>query len=204
ALRRHRGLVSGVNPEREGWVAEVQIHRRRGDLDAAGRAVEQALGLGFAPSSTWAAGLVELDRGDVDAAAASLAALERHFAGLESRYGVEYLEHLRGEILLRRGEAGPASDAFARAVAARPLEQAPFRRALARAWLDAGDPEEASGVLYRLLEIKPDDADAHCLSADAHERAGRAEAARLEAEACRTLRAELGAAAGYRGPASAS
>ncbi|MEO1083162.1 MAG: tetratricopeptide repeat protein, partial [Acidobacteriota bacterium] len=196
ALRRHRGLSSGVNPEREGWVAEVQIHRRRGDLDDAARAVEQALGLGFAPASTWAAGLVELDRGDLDAAAGRLEELERHFAGLESRYGLEFLEHLRGEILLRRGEPETAADAFARAVAARPLEQATFRRPLARAWLEAGDPEEASGVLYRLLEIKPNDADAHCLSADAHDRAGRAQAARLEEEACRTLRAELDAAAG--------
>ncbi|MEM1177723.1 MAG: winged helix-turn-helix domain-containing protein [Acidobacteriota bacterium] len=192
ALRRHRGLVSGVNPERAGWVTEAELLRRTGDLDGAAFAAEQALGLGFAPAAAWIAGLVALDTGRTDDAARHLQALKDHFDRGESRYRIEYLEHLRGEFLKHRGETRRAAEAFALAVEARPLEQSEFRLSLARAWLDADDPEEAAGVLYRLLEIQPNHAEGHCLSADAHARAGRSEAARLEKEACDTLLAALG------------
>lgn len=184
-FERYRRQALGPNEQEGALVRLGRFHLATGDADAAVAAAEEALEIDAdSVEALWLLGLARLELGRRSQAEAVRNRLDAILARSESRRGYEYLHHLRGSILLDRGEPQAAVEAFAEAVVLHPVERSLFGNALAAATLAAGDPARAAERFGEVLAVNPNDARARCGRGTALERSGRQREAAREYEAC--------------------
>ena len=177
--------AAGPADREEALLSLGQLSLDRGRYESTLDFARQALEI--TPDSVrafWLVGLAEIGRGELGRSSGTVGRLQEILGRNESRYRAELLHHLRGSLDLASNRADQAIGEFEAALDVKPIDQAPYWLALAKAQTAVGDLEGAERSFLRLFDVNPGYARARCAYAELLDRRDQLALASTEYARC--------------------